>query len=189
MEIKYEIVATDITYYSKEAAVGTRFYTIQVVILCSVTILFMLSDMILAAVSTITNDGSINVRSLNMLPRLLISFVILGIMYFGLITFSKFAVRKAHTVAGKNGLFCEHTITLKEDGFTETTEVNRNFHSWEGVEKITETKNYVAIHIRLGSVYFIPKRAFSGEDQIEAFISTISTNIEIAGVPKPPMFA
>lgn len=189
MEIKYEIVPTDITYYSKEAAVGTSSYTIQVIILCSVIVLFMLSDMILAALSTIKNDGSITVFSYNMLARLLISFAIMGISYLALITLSRVTARRVTSTAGKNGLFCEHTITLDEKGFTETTDVNRNFLSWVGVEKITETNNYVTIHARLTSAYFIPKRAFSGEGQIKAFVSNVSTYIETARIPPPPASA
>ncbi len=145
MEIKYEIVATDITNYSKENAVGTSSVTIQVIIMCSVITLFMLSDMILALLSTFKNDGSINVFSLNMLIRLLISFAILGISYLVVITFSKVVARRVTSTAGKNGLFCEHAIMLDENGFTKVTEVNRNFHSWEGVEKIAETNSYVTI--------------------------------------------
>ena len=187
MEIRYEIVPTDITYFSKEGAVGTSLHNIYTFILCCIVILFMMSDMPLAALSTITNDGSIVVNSLNMGPRLLICFAIFGISYFALITFSKFSVRKlAVNSTGKNGLFCEHTITLNEKGFIETTDVNNSFHSWECVEKITETKNYVTIYIRLGAGYFIPKRAFSGEEQIQAFVSDVNMYIETAGIPPPP---
>ena len=189
MEIKYEIVATDITKYSKEAAAGTTSLHIQVVILCSIVTLFMLSDMILAALSTIRNDGSINVVSYNMLARLLISFAIMGISYLAVITLGRIAARRIETTTtGKNGLFCEHTITLDDSGFTETTDVNKTFHSWEGVEKITETDSYVTIHIRLGAGYFIPKHAFSTENQIKTFVSTVTTHIEAASIPSPPTF-
>jgi hypothetical protein len=189
MVIKYEIVPTDITYYSKEAAVGTGSYTFQVIYICTIGILFMISDLILALVSVIKNDGSIEVRSIHILPRVIIYFAILGISYVALMTFSKVAARKAMNIStGKNGLFCDHTITLDEKGFTETTDVNSNFLSWECVEKITETTNYVSIRIRLGSGYFIPKRAFSSADEIKVFVSTVSTYIENAQIPPPPAF-
>jgi hypothetical protein len=190
MEIEYEIVPTDITYYSKEAAVGTSTYYFQVIYICTIGILFMISDLILALVAVIKNDGSIEVQSIHILPRLIIYFAILGISYVALMTFSKAMARKAMNIStGKNGLFCEHTITLDEKGFNETTEVNRNFLSWECVDKITETKNYVSLRVRLGSSYFIPKRAFSSADEIKAFVSTASKYIEAAQIPPPPDFS
>ncbi len=81
--------------------------------------------------------------------------------------FSKRSARKVGSTTEKNGLFCEHSLLVDENGLTETTHVNRNFVSWEAVEKVSETANYVTIHIRLGSGYFIPKRAFSSPDDIQ----------------------
>ncbi len=189
MEITYEIIPEDITYYSKEAVKGTSTYTFNVIFMSVLVVLFMLSDMLLAVVAVFKNDGSIKIDSINILPRLLIALVILTIYHMALMTLSKRAARKAASnVTGKNGVFCEHTIKLTSDGFTETTHVNQNFASWEGVEKITETPNYVAITYRLGSSHFIPKRAFANAADIKAFVDTAQTYLDEANIPPPPRF-
>lgn len=189
MEIKYEIVPTDIAHFSKEAARGTTSNTIQTIIICSIGVLFIFSDLIFALFSPFINGGCIEFRSVHLLPRIIAYFAILAISYFVLMTVGKARITKVlNNVTGKNGLFCEHTITLDDKGFTETTDVNRNFTYWEGVEKITETKNYVAISQRLGSNYFIPKRAFTDENQIKAFIASVSSYIDHASIPPPPDF-
>lgn len=73
-----------------------------------------------------------------------------------------------------------------ENGLTETTHVNRIFISWDAVEKVSETANYLTIHIRLGSGYFIPKRAFSSPDDIGVFVDAVETHILTANIPPPP---
>ena len=175
MEIKYEIVPEDITYYSKEAAAGTKLHSIRAFIFCAVVMLFIFSDIILAILSITKADGSVLITSV--LPRALIGLTIMGISYVTLITISKREARKVATTSGKNGVFCEHTVTLDENGFTETTDVNRSFHAWEGVEKITGTPSYLTIHIRLGAGYFIPKRAFSSIEEQRAFVATVQKRL------------
>jgi len=180
MEIKYKIAPEDITYYSKEAAKGTTSSTIQVFIICAVVLLFVFSDIILAMLSLQRADGSILITSV--LPRSLIGLAIVGITYVTLITLSKRGARKLASSSGKNGLFCEHTITLDESGFTETTEVNRSFHAWESVEKITGTPSYLTIQIRLGAGYFIPKQAFSSIEQQRAFVAAVQKHLPTAPI-------
>ncbi len=154
-----------------------------------IVLLFMGSDMILAVISTLKNDGSITVTSFNIVPRFIVGITISVMIYFVFTAYSKSAMRKAMTdMTAKNGLFCEHTITLDEKGFTETTEVNRNFASWEGVDKITETKNFVNIGLRLGPTFFIPKRAFTDENHVKVFVATVNSYIDHASIPPPPDF-
>ncbi len=192
MEINYDLKPEDLTYYSKEGARGTSINTIYVIIITSIAILFMISDLLIAMVAVAKNDGSIKLESYHMLPRLLIVFAIMGITYFTLMTVSKRSVRKAANSPGKNGLFCQHTLTISDEGLAETTHVNRNFYLWEGVDKITETANYVAIHIRLGSGCVIPKREFRSLVEKESFVGCVRNNIAAANShtspPPPPQF-
>lgn len=175
MEIKYEITADDILNYSREAAKGTTMQTIQVLLINAVFLLFVFSDIILAVLSINKADGSILITSV--LPRSLVGMAILVIANVTFIAISRRAARKIANTSGKNGVFCEHMITLDENGFTETTDVNRCFHAWEGVEKITGTPNYLTIHIPLGMGYFIPKRAFSSIDEQHAFVAEVQKHL------------
>lgn len=180
MEIKYEIVPEDITYYSKEAAVRTSFLTLQAIMWVVMILLFMMSDMLMAVLSVFLNDGSVKIYSVNIIPRMIVGMTLMGISYVALMTFSKKAAKKFQETSGKNGLFCEHTLELGDAGFTETTHVSQNFISWEAVKEIEETKNYVALLVRAGSSYFIPKRAFSSSEEIRDFVSIAQNHIEKA---------
>lgn len=177
MVIKYEITPDDLEKYYLDFAKGMSVYTVYTVILVLLVVLFMLADMILATVAIGYNDGSVKVESFNVLPRFIITVVICFFVWLILKLQGKSAMSKVMNVTGKNGQFCEHTITLDDAGFTEQTEVNRNFHSWEGVDKITETGHNVVIHVRLGAEYFVPKKSFSGVDEITAFIDAVNTHL------------
>lgn len=184
MEIKYEITPDDLFYYSKEASKGTSLYTYSAVFMTVVVVLFMLADVLMAVLAAIKNDGSIKVDAANILPRCIAALIISGIYYVAMMTLSKGLFRRsAKNATGKNGLFCKHTIMLATDGFTETTHVNKTFISWEGVEDIKETASYLIIGPRLGARYFIPKRAFSGPDNIRSFVETAQKYIDDANVP------
>ena len=103
MEIKYEIVPTDIAHFSKEAARGTTSNTIQTIIICTIGVLFIFSDLIFALLAPIMNGGSIEFRSVYLLPRIIAYFAILAISYSVLMTVSKASTQKVlNNVKGKN---------------------------------------------------------------------------------------
>ena len=187
MEITYEITPDDLFSYSKGTSKGTNIYTYNAVFMSVLVMLFLFGDILLAVVAAFKNDGSIKVDSVNILPRGIIALVIIGIYYVVVMKLSKQWFRRAaKNVTGKNGFFCEHKIVLADDGFTETTHVNRNFASWEGVENVQETASYITITLRSTSRYFIPKRAFSSTDDTRAFVDTAQRYINEANVPRQP---
>jgi hypothetical protein len=186
MTIHYDIRPEDITYYSKENAKGKPLYYLQVAIMMVVALLFLGSDIILAAVSTIENDGSIKLSSMHRVPRTIIFFAIMGVTYFGTVFISKRAMRKANAKAGPNGIFCNHTLEITEEGFTETTHVNRSFHAWAGVDKLSESDNYLALYIRLNSGHIIPKRCFAKTEEMSAFIAEVGKYLPDGSHPPPP---
>jgi hypothetical protein len=177
MTIQYEITPDDFRRFAIEAAKATTLYTVYTVILVAFAVLFMLSDMLLALVAIAYNDGSVKVDGFNMLPRLIIGWVIIGIVVIGGKIWGNWTFKKALAVSGKNGLFGEHTMTLDDAGVTESTEVSRNFCSWEGVEGLAQTPNFIALSVRLGSRYFIPKSSFSSKDDLHQFIKAAESRL------------
>lgn len=178
MILKYEVTPIDLQRYYKDILTGMTVYTLYTVVVVALTILFMMSDMFIAVAAVFYNDGSIKVDSVHMLPRFIIVLTISALLWLILNVYSKRALAKTAATPGKNGQFCEHTITLDDQGFTEETEVNRNFHSWEGVDNIRETQHNVIIQVRLGSGYFVPKNSFRDADEKAAFIRTVNDHLE-----------
>ncbi|MEP6849898.1 MAG: YcxB family protein [Acidobacteriota bacterium] len=184
MEITYEITPDDLFRYSKESAKEISIYVYNGVFMGVLLALFVFGDILLAVYAAFKNDGSIRVDSPNILPRAGIALVIWIIYYAGLMTMGKWSFRRsAKKATGENGLYCEHTIQLTDDGFTETTHVNRNIISWKAVQHIKETANYIVITLRLTSRYLIPKSAFSNPDDIRTFVETVEKYVLDANPP------
>ncbi|MEQ1603901.1 MAG: YcxB family protein [Pyrinomonadaceae bacterium] len=177
MEITYEIVPADIFQHSKEAAKGKLVTHIGSFTIAIVILLFVSADILLAVVAVFKNDGTIKITDPQILLRLVVGMAIWLGSYLFLVLVGKFGSKKLLQAPGKNGLFCEHKILFEETGFTESTDVNRSFHSWEGVDKIAETAGYVTIYVRLGQGYFIPKRAFPSKQAVLDFIDAVPANI------------
>ncbi|MFT3745522.1 MAG: YcxB family protein [Pyrinomonadaceae bacterium] len=177
MEITYEITPADIAAYTKEVNKGTNLHYLQVVITTCVYVLFMFADIVLALVAMFKNDGTIKVTEPQIVIRVGIWLVIVIGSYLVLSQYARSTLAKAAAAPGKNGLFCEHKIVFDESGFTESTDVNRSFHAWESVEKIAETETFVAIQVRLGACYFIPKRAFASKGALLDFINAVPADI------------
>jgi hypothetical protein len=72
---------------------------------------------------------------------------------------------------GKNkGVIGRHKITLNESGLTETTIVNSEFRTWQGIERIEENDIYIFIYISANSAHIIPKKAFANNNLMKDFI-------------------
>ena len=87
------------------------------------------------------------------------------------------------TGEGKNkGLLGGHTITITEEGLTETTEVNESRSSWEGIEKIEENEQYIFIYISAYQAHVIPKCAFASEKGEREFIEQARFYLSGSGI-------
>jgi hypothetical protein len=179
MQIRYALTPDDVVPISKESHKGTDFYKLQITIVCVLGIFFMMSDMALLVVFVFLNDPSIRVPDIgpSLLIKWLIWMVVIFLVWAILTLVAKRSVNKAIESSGINGVFCEHVIEIDEAGFTESTDVNRGFSAWEGVDSVRETDNYVLITIRLGPVYVIPKRAFESDDERNSFVSAVNERI------------
>lgn len=188
MQIRYELTPDDVIPISTESHKGTDFYKVQVTIVSVLGFFFMISDMALLVAFVFLNDPSIRVPDIgpSLLIKGLIWMVVIFLIRVVMGRVAKRSVNKATESPGINGVFCEHAIEIEEAGFTESTDVNRGFSAWKGVDSVRETDNYVLITIRLGPVYVIPKRAFESVDEISSFVAEVNQRILDASVPSPP---
>jgi hypothetical protein len=177
MNITYEITPADVHLYSAEAEKGTSLFKVYSRLITILIILFVFGDILVGFVSVAYNGGSARIDAVSMVPRIIIAVMIMGILFIGSKLWSKHAMKKFLSTPGKNGCFCEHTITLDDEGFTESTEVNRGFQSWEGVEGVTQTDHFVTIKIRLGAGHFIPKRIFASKGHVYDFIEAVESHL------------
>jgi hypothetical protein len=73
----------------------------------------------------------------------------------------------------KVGVLCEHIIEIDENGFTESTSVNRDFRSWNAIYKIKENKKYIFIFIAKYVCHAIPKNSFDSIGESNYFYGNL----------------
>ncbi|MFZ1699271.1 MAG: YcxB family protein [Pyrinomonadaceae bacterium] len=177
MEVKYEFTPDDTVAYSREGQTGTSFHTAQVIMYIGIFLLFIMADILMAVVATFQNDGTITIMSPNILIRFAVGLVILFGSSALLMIIAKRQARRMRQATEMNGVYCEHVIMLDENGFTEVTDVNRHFHSWQSVEKVSETETFLMIHVRLCCAYAIPKRAFPDDRAQREFLKEAQSSV------------
>jgi hypothetical protein len=189
MQVRYELTPDDMIPISQEGQKGTDLHKVYLTIITILGLFFMMADMILLVVFVFLNDPTIQVPDIgpSLIIKLLLWIVVIGLFWAILMTVAKRGVKNALSKPGINGIFCEHLIEFDEDGFTESTAVNRAFHAWKGVDSVSETDNFVLITIRLGATHFIPKRSFESDAERSAFIAAVNDHIVSASVPLPPL--
>lgn len=69
----------------------------------------------------------------------------------------------------KTGVLGEHTYILIEEGLCEQTPVNESFHKWSGIESVNRIRNYIFIQINGYLFHIVPRRAFAGDAEFDAF--------------------
>ncbi|HYO62110.1 MAG TPA: YcxB family protein [Pyrinomonadaceae bacterium] len=74
---------------------------------------------------------------------------------------------------GRNaGLFCEHRMSIAEEGLSVASEYARAQVSWAMVERVEETKEHIFIYVGSMTAYLIPKWAFDSRRAAEDFFHT-----------------
>ena len=82
---------------------------------------------------------------------------------------------------GKNlGVLCEHEIEILETGILETTEVGKQESNWAGIERLSETDDYLFIYTGSIMAHVIPKKRVEGD--IEVFIEKLNEKLAQAGI-------
>ena len=72
---------------------------------------------------------------------------------------------------GQNrGLFGRRRVTISLEGVTETGEFGQTTRTWRGIERVTETEDYVYIYANAVAAFIVPSRAFAGPSEFEEFV-------------------
>lgn len=98
--------------------------------------------------------------------QFIIFFVLLKVFLFFFAKFNDWLLWRPEK---QKGLLCEHTVTLAEDFFIETTAVNESKHIWSGIYKIDQDETCIYIYISAANAYQIPKRAFQSAKDAQEF--------------------
>lgn len=99
--------------------------------------------------------------------------IIIGILvsalsaFYMIFSIKRKVMRLVKTNAGTVG---KHAIELNGEGMYETTEYNNLEYSWKEIEAIKSDKDYIYIFVNSVQAINIPKRAFSDDEQEQAFV-------------------
>jgi len=70
------------------------------------------------------------------------------------------------------GLFTRHRLTLSEETVGEVSEYSETSTAWQAVERVVMTEEYGYIYINALAAIIVPRRAFPGTSEFEAFVQT-----------------
>lgn len=84
-------------------------------------------------------------------------------------------ILKYYSEGENKGLFCEHVLTLVENGFIERTDYNETRFSWGGLERIESEKDYTYLYTSANSAYVIPHQKVI-EGDLALFLNGIKTH-------------
>lgn len=74
----------------------------------------------------------------------------------------------------KSGVIGVHTYTIEESGLREQTAANDTLNYWAAIQKIEKTQNAILIQINAWLFHVLPRRAFDGQEQYEAFFNALT---------------
>lgn len=80
-----------------------------------------------------------------------------------------------YTNAENRGVLGKHLLEINERGIVETNAVGRNIHTWEGIDRIEVTQDYIFVVASAGHVHVIPRRAFNFGVDSDIFLMTAET--------------
>ena len=170
MKITYELTPQDIFEHARESAVGTRERNVNVTFIVMIALAFIFGDAVIAGLEGkfFDEDGFSFVY---LIVRVIGCAVVMVGLYLAIRLLAGRKVKEIERTDGPNGVFCEHVIELRDDGFSEETTVNKTFQSWKGVTGIDEAASYITIGVRMTGGHIIPKRAFSSPEEAREFVT------------------
>jgi uncharacterized membrane protein YuzA (DUF378 family) len=80
-------------------------------------------------------------------------------------------------------LLAERTVTLGEDGFVVESVYGRSEYKWPVVQKLARTRGHVFLYFSKASALVIPRRAFEGVAQRDAFYAYCKRKTQVAAAP------
>ena len=72
----------------------------------------------------------------------------------------------------------QHSISLDDEGFRETSLNGESKVSWSGVEKVGDTESHIFIYTSSIMAYIIPKRTFLDENTRLEFLKILNEKLE-----------
>lgn len=101
------------------------------------------------------------------LPNLVISVFVLFIMIVASV------LMLLLTATSAKGFIGNQTFKITDSGFSEVTEGTETISSWNAIEKIYKTKQYIFVRISAYRFHIIPKRAFQSDEEFEQFATLL----------------
>lgn len=77
----------------------------------------------------------------------------------------------------KSGVLGKHIYTIENTGLREQTKANDTLNYWSAIQKIEKTKSAITVQINAWLYHILPRRAFDGQDQFDAFYEALSRRI------------
>ncbi|HNP36949.1 MAG TPA: YcxB family protein [Woeseiaceae bacterium] len=77
----------------------------------------------------------------------------------------------------KSGVLGKHTYTIEDVGFREQTAANDTLNYWPAIQKIDKTKFAITVQINAWLFHILPRRAFDGQEQFEAFYEALCRRV------------
>ena len=164
MEIKIEITREDFLEFNKYVLLKNRLK--RGFVIATIFILFW--------VIILNYNKPLDLFSI--IIELIIFYLGWGILIFLLYKINFQRIKK---LPDQNGaILGNKTYIIQDDGFKEITESSETLTNWNGIKKITETKDYIYVFVDKIAAYIIPKRYLNEEKERNQFIQTLKSKIE-----------
>lgn len=77
----------------------------------------------------------------------------------------------------KSGVLGVHTYTIEDTGLREQTAANDTLNYWTAIQKIEKNKNAITVQINAWLYHVMPRRAFDGQTQYDAFYDALKERV------------
>jgi hypothetical protein len=93
-------------------------------------------------------------------------------------------LRKGLMHSDNDGLYGEERVTISPEKVTNEMPYGELNISWKHVKKVVENEGYIYIYYAAERALFIPKRAFTGEEQQSKFVELVNRYWKEQGIPE-----
>lgn len=109
---------------------------------------------------------------------MLLSYIVYGAIFLAWILYypkyfiavTKRRILKMIDESDNSSIYGMQSITLTDTGVEQESNTGESKTSWNGIERIDETKEYIYIYIGAMNAYLVPNRAFDDDAQRAEFL-------------------
>lgn len=160
MQVEYQLTLEDLVafnwHYSRTSATARRIYWSNLAWMICATLI----------VVVIWPGWGVWGRVLYFIGFSLVFLLIYPAYYRWIVTHNS---RKLYSEGQNKGVIGNHIIAIDAEGFTETSDVGESRTTWDGVERIDQSDEYVLLYTSPVMAHIIPKRAFVGDHEATRF--------------------